>query len=142
MAEGRLAKHETSKQELGDLRRAVNRNLSDAAIATLSSDNRFALAYEAGMLLAKMFIACAGYRAKGLSPHQTTFTALKLAMGSNIENTASYLDRCRRMRNELSYDTAGIVTNAEAVEILEEVKELNNRIEIWINEHYPQYGRG
>ncbi len=43
----RVEAHATSKQELDDLRRAVNRNLRDAAIRGLSADNKFGLAYEA-----------------------------------------------------------------------------------------------
>ena len=50
----------TSKQELDDLRNAVDRNLRDAAIPQLSADNRFGVAYEAALLLGKIAVACAG----------------------------------------------------------------------------------
>ena len=133
----RVEVHTTSKQELDDLRRAVKRDLQDAAIEGLSDDNRFGMAYEAALLVAKMAVAAAGYRIKGLGAHQTTFVARKLALGVEMTQTASYLDRCRRMRNELSYDTAGVVTDDEAAELLKEARKLKDTVEHWINENHP-----
>ena len=138
LAERRVEPHATSKQELDDLRRAVERNLRDAAIAQLSTDNRFALAYEGALLLAKMAVGCAGYRVKGQAAHQTTFGALKLAVGPGIAKTASYLDRCRRKRNELSYDSAGVVSDTEAAELLAEARSLQSTIEQWVAQNHPQ----
>jgi hypothetical protein len=132
LATHRIESHVTSKQELDDLRRAVGRNLQDAALPGLSADNKFGLAYEAGLLLAKMAVACAGYRVKGQGAHQTTFVAIKLAMGPSIAVTASYLDRCRRKRNEISYDTAGLVSNTEAEELAAEMKEFQMAVDGWI----------
>jgi hypothetical protein len=54
--------HTTSKQELDGLRALIERDLTDAALAGLSADRRFAIAYNAGLQTAKMVIACAGYR--------------------------------------------------------------------------------
>ena len=133
----RVDAHATSKQELDDLRRAIKRNLKDASLEGLSADNKFGLAYEAALLVAKMAIAAAGYRVKGLGAHQTTFTALKLVLGEDLSDTASYLDRCRRKRNDLSYDTAEVVTAAEAAELLKEARKLKKTLEHWIKENYP-----
>lgn len=116
---------------------AINRNLRDAAIPQLSADNRFGLAYEAALLLGKMAIACAGYRAKGLGAHQATFAAAKLALGTGVKTTADYLERCRRKRNELSYDMAGVVTDTEASEILSQAQTLQATVEQWISRDYP-----
>ena len=136
LAEKRVAAHTTSKQELDDLRSAVERNLRDAAIPELSADNRFGVAYEAALLLGKMVIACAGYRVKGQGAHQTTFAALKLALGAGISKTATYLERCRRKRNELSYDMAGVVTDTEATEILAQATALQDTVEQWIAQNH------
>ncbi len=137
LTEKRVEAHKTSKQELDDLRSAVERNLHDAAVKGLSADNSFGMAYEAGLLLAKMAIACAGYRVKGLGAHQTTFAALKLAVGPSMAKTASYLERCRRKRNELSYDSAGVVTDTEAAEILAKVRSMQKALEEWIAKNHP-----
>lgn len=132
-------RHKTSKEELADLRNAVQRNLSDATVSQLSADNRFGLAYEGALLLAKMAIACAGYRVKGQGAHHTTFVALKLALGTEINITANYLERCRRMRNKLSYDAAGVATERDVAELLAKAASLQETVEKWIAEKYPQF---
>jgi hypothetical protein len=129
--------HTTSKQELVDLRAAIDRNLRDAAIGGLSAHNRFGLAYEAGLLVAKMVIACAGYRVKGQGAHVTTFTGLEFAMGPTIGRIARYLNRCRRKRNEISDDMAGVASDTEATEILREVEGFREAAEAWIAANYP-----
>jgi uncharacterized protein (UPF0332 family) len=67
------------------------------------------------------------------------FAALKLAVGSSVAKTASYLERCRRKRNELSYDTAGVVTDTEADEILAQAQALQKTIEEWIAQNHPRF---
>ncbi len=120
--QGKVDPHITSKAELDDLRAAVERNLADASLGQLSPDNRFSIAYQAALLAAKMAIACAGHRVKGQGAHQTTFAALKLAMGSPTNIMATYLDRCRRKRNEGAYDAAGVVSMAEADELFKKAQ--------------------
>jgi hypothetical protein len=137
LADARVEPHVTSTQELGDLRSAVGRNLRDVAAVGLSADNKFGLAYEAGLLLAKMVVACAGYRVKGQGAHQATFAALKLAMGPSVAPAASYLDRCRRKRNEISYDAAGLVSDTEAGELITEVRRFQATVQAWIAKNHP-----
>ncbi len=117
---------------------AIQRNLDDAAIKQLSTDNQFGIAYQAALLAAKMAVACAGYRVKGQAAHQTTFQALKLALGPTISNTVDYLDRCRRKRNDLAYDSQGVVSTADAAELLEQAKAIYEHIEEWIAKHHPK----
>ncbi|MEX2138325.1 MAG: SAV_6107 family HEPN domain-containing protein [Pirellulales bacterium] len=135
--DGRVETHVTSKAELDDLRAVVARNLEDAAIAMLSDDNRFAIAYQAALLSSKMAIACTGYRVKGEGAHHTTFQALKLAMGGSVTKTADYFDRCRRKRNNLSYDSQGIVSSADAKALLEAAEKFHKLVESWIGKNYP-----
>ena len=68
LADARVEPHVTTTQELRDLGTAVGRNLRDVAVTGLSADNKFGLAYEAGLLLAKMTIACAATGSKGKEP--------------------------------------------------------------------------
>jgi uncharacterized protein (UPF0332 family) len=137
-SQGRVDPHVTSKAELDDLRAVVERNLDDASIQELSDDNRFGIAYQAALLSAKMAIACAGYRVKGQGAHQTTFQALKLAMGSAVNAMADYLDRCRRKRNEMTYDSEGVVSSTDATELLAKAREFNETVEAWIAKHHPR----
>ncbi len=138
-AEGRVEPHRASKQELDDLRRAIERNLQDSSLRRLSADNKFGLDYEAALLLAKMVIACAGYRVKGQGAHHATFAALELALGQGASKAVSYFDQCRRKRNHLSYDAAGSVTATEAAELLRETRRFRTAVEAWISQNYPQF---
>ena len=137
LAEGRLAPHRLSHEELEDLRAAVARDLADAALEGLSTDNRFGTAYEAALLLTRMAIADAGYRVKGQGAHWTQFVALPLAMGEEFREVATYFDHCRRKRNTLSYEAAGIATEPEAEELVQRVNGFRQDVENWISKQRP-----
>lgn len=138
LAQGKVDQHATSKAELDDLRSAIARNLKDAAIAELSADNRFSIAYQAALISAKMAIACAGYRVKGQGAHRTIFEALPLAMGSGMTLSADYFDRCRRKRNDLTYDSEGIVSANDAIDLAKNAEELVEKVETWIAANHPK----
>ena len=57
--------------------------------------------------------------------------------GNRVYKTAVYFERCRRKRNELSYDMAGVVTDTEAAEILVQAKALQDTVQQWIGHHHP-----
>ena len=137
-SKGLVAPHATSKAELSDLRAAVQRNLDDAWIKELSEDNRFGIAYQAALLVAKMAIACAGYRVKGQGAHHTTFEVLPLALDNSFQTLAHYLDRCRRKRNGISYDSQDIVSLADAETLLNQVVQFALDVEGWILKKYPE----
>jgi len=136
----RVKRHRTSRQELDDLRDIVERDLQDAAVTALSVDRRFATAYNAVLQLAKMVIACAGYRVMGPGHHLSTFEALEIAMGPNVSALVSYFDTCRRKRNQLDYDCAHAATETEAEELIHKAEEFRDLIEKWIRKHHPHYG--
>jgi hypothetical protein len=69
LAQRKVQLHTTSKQELDGLRALIERDLTDAALAGLSADRRFATAYNAALQTAKMVIACAGYRVASTPGH-------------------------------------------------------------------------
>ena len=135
--QGRVDQHRTSKSELDGLRKAVARNLADASVVGLSDDGRFGVAYEAALLLAKMAVACAGYRVKGQGQHLTMFQAVVLAVGNSVQAQADYFDRCRRKRNVISYQYAGAVTGAEADDLLAKVRKFEGTVETWIAKYHP-----
>ena len=141
LAENKIAPHKTTAQELSDLRSAVERNFSDSGASEISNDFRFALAYEAVLLLSKMAIACSGFRVTGTGAHHTTFIALPLACGEEVADTALYFNKCRKKRNKLAYDKAGIVTETEAVELISRAKQFQGYIETWIATNHPEYSK-
>src|SRR5262249_7716466 len=134
----RVQRHRTNRQELDGLRAVLERDLSDTRVPGLSTDRQFATAYNAVLQLAKMAIACAGYRVVGMGHHLTTFEAVELAMGASVANLASYFETCRRKRNILDYDSAQVVTETEAKELVQKAEEFRTLVEQWIAQHYPQ----
>ena len=139
LASRRVQPHTTHTQELQGLRTVVARDLKDAALPDLSTDRRFAIAYNAILQLATMVIACTGYRVRGVGHHHTTFEALELAIGSSITAHAVYFDTCRRKRNLVDYDVANVITETEARELLEKAHEFHQLVEVWIAQHYPEF---
>lgn len=135
----RVQTHVTSRRELEGLRAVVARDLTDARLPGLSTDRQFATAYNAVLQLAKMAIACAGYRVVGLGHHQTTFTAVELALGPPVATLASYFELCRRKRNLLDYDNAHVVTATEATELVQHAETFRTLVEQWIARHHPPW---
>lgn len=128
--------HVTSLAELTALRAVVARDLADAAIADLSADRRFATAYNAVLQIAKMVLACKGYRVTGIGHHQTTFEAVELAMGSSMTALAAYFDTRRRKRNMVDYDMANVATETEVEELITEADNFRQLAETWIATNY------
>jgi hypothetical protein len=84
LAQRKVQPHTTSKRELDSLRALIERDLTDAALAGLSADRRFATAYNAALQIAKMVIACTGYRvASTPGHHRLHFEAARIALGSS-----------------------------------------------------------
>ena len=133
--------HSTSKQEIAALRAVVERDLLDASIKALSADRRFATAYNAVLQLSQIAINCAGYRVKiGGGHHQKTFEAVRLAIATpEIEDLADYFDLCRRKRNDIDYDAAGIVSHTDADELLSKAEEFQTLVEDWIRNNHPHF---
>lgn len=137
LAEGLLRPHKTSGQEVADLLRVVDRDLADAAISQLSSDRRFATAYNAALQLASIALYVAGYRTTGARHHWATLQALSEIMGPQTQARADYLDGCRSKRNVTDYDRAGEISETEAKEILKEARVFRADLLTWLRAHHP-----
>lgn len=137
----KIHSHTTSADEIDGLRQVVKRDIADASLEVLSDDRRFATAYNAVLQLSKMALACAGYRVKtGAGHHLKTFEAVKIVLGTQkAENLADYFDLCRRKRNNIDYDSAEVVSETEANEILEKAREFQKIVENWIEKNYAAF---
>lgn len=143
LAERRVKPHRTSKAEIDDLRAAVEIKLKDAASTSISPDTRFTTAYGAALLLAKMAIACAGYRLdpKAGGHHKTAFESLPLVLGPSASASGRYFEVARRKRNEIDYDRAFVASDADADEIVRRARDLQIAVENWIAVNKPQLGK-
>ena len=129
--------HKTSRQEVQDLRAVVSWDLADAGIAVLSDDRRFATAYNAVLQIAKIAIACAGYRVVGIGHHQSSFQALEVALGPTAVPFSAYFDQCRRQRNQVDYDLANVATRADVELLIQKSAEVQTLVEAWIKKRHP-----
>jgi uncharacterized protein (UPF0332 family) len=121
-----------------NLRALIARDLADAAIPALSSDRRFATAYNAALQACTMAIACSGYRVTTRAGHHAVaFEAVTFAVGPSAQSFADYFDTCRRKRNTIDYHNTSVATDTEADEILSLAKAFHALIEAWIAAHHP-----
>jgi hypothetical protein len=138
LAEGRLRRHRTSAEEISALLQMVDRDLHDASLAGLSVDRCFTTAYSAALQLATIVLRALGYRTSGSAHHWTTFQALSLIQKPGGIELADYFDSCRRKRNVADYDAAGMISNADAGELLQEVKRFHKHVLTWMSHEHPQ----
>ncbi len=88
--ENKLSKHKTSRQEIQNLLKLVERDIKDAQIEALSNDRRFITAYNAALQLATCVLYVAGYRtrpSKG-GHHWITFSLLPDIMDASMSEYA------------------------------------------------------
>ena len=137
--QGRLRQHKTSKKEIKNLLALVRRDIKDAKVEGLSSDRRFACAYNAVLQLATILLYCKGYKPEGTGHHFTVFQAMKIIMGNNYYTLADYFDSCRSKRNITDYDCAGAISDLEAEELIEEAESFLAVILNWLKKNYTVF---
>lgn len=128
---------ERSANEIANLLAIAEREISDAGLASISSDGRFSHAYNAVRALCTAALHACGYRAaKGSSSHKRLIESLGLTVGEEMSGRIDYLDRCRRHRNRSMYDQSDSVQPREADELLVAAKNLQQEVRTWFeNEH-------
>lgn len=84
---GRLNEHAPTAAEIARLLTAIDRNIADAAVASISEATRFDAAYKAVMQCALVAMLAAGYRPSTSEPghHQTLIQSLPLTLGAANE---------------------------------------------------------
>jgi hypothetical protein len=115
---GWLRKHKTSKKEIADLLKIVDRDLKDAE-GGISDDWRFGIAYNAALKLCLILLLAEGFRPEKTLQHYRPIQALPLILGKENKADAEYLDACRSKRNIVEYDYVGAVTKDDVSELIE-----------------------
>ncbi len=111
--DGWLRKHQTSRNEIHDLLQVVERDLADSAAEGVSADWRMSIAYNAGLQLATVALAAAGYRASRDSHHYRVIHSLRETIGVDASVVATF-DAFRKKRNITGYERIGLVSDADA----------------------------
>ncbi len=119
---GDIQKVHVTLKSLGDLASLVDRDLNDAQVTPLSADRRFAIAYNAALNLASYVVRKNGYRiAAKVGHHRITFLIAGEVLGRAAKDHLDYFDLCRRKRNRLDYDLAGVATDKDVAELISKV---------------------
>src|SRR5437016_1763906 len=140
LAESRVQIYTTSKKEIENLFKVVERDIKDASIEALSWDRRYATAYNAALQLATIVAFASGYRVKAaVGHHWITLSLIPIFMGKSQQERADYLDVCRSKRNVTDYTHIGEVSVKEVNELLNEVKKFKLEVVTWLKKQHPQY---
>lgn len=128
---GEIQKVRVTRKALNDLLKLVERDIKDSQVKSVSADRRFATAYNAALNLASYVIRKQGYRvAAKVGHHRITFLIAGEILGKKARKHMNYYDVCRRKRNKLDYDVAGVVSESEVAELIEKVIELKHVLDV------------
>jgi hypothetical protein len=125
------------KAHIGKLMAAALRNIADAQLAGLSTENRFDAAYKAIMQLAMVALNANGYRTLTSKPghHQTAIQSLPSTVGL-AQGKVIVLDALRKQRNLSDY-SGDLVPDAVAAECLASASDLQMHVRAWLKANRP-----
>jgi len=133
-----LQKHEPTLPEIQQLFQVVDRDISDAQAAGLSTDGKFQHAYDAALQLCMIALLVAGYRVpKGQGHHKQAIDSLRYTLGNKWSDTADHIERCSRKRGQAMYERIDVVSKKDADELLGTATELRTDVLEWLKENHP-----
>ncbi len=135
---GWLRPHQSSRDEIAGLLGIVERDFNDAESSDLSADWKFGIAYNAALKLCTVLLHASGYRPEKEMQHFRALAALPIILGPNHEEAEVYLQQCRKKRNTIEYDMAGLVSETEAAELLNYAKGLKKDVLAWLKKNHPE----
>jgi len=136
--ESLIERQQTTPEEIAELARLVERDLSAHGYPDLPYDWRFAIAYSAALQAATIVVRAAGYRALSGAHHYATFAAFGAIAGDEYADRVEYLQSCRNKRNRAEYQQAGQITEAEVAALAEEAVQLRDWVATWLRYHHPE----
>lgn len=135
---GWLKVHFPAPQEIAALLTAADNDLRDAATPELSPAWSFNIAYNAALHLCTVALAAEGYRADRDSKHYRSIAALQFTLGEQSAELIDFLDHCRTMRHDVTYEGVRRISRGEADELLAAVHQLRGRMLEWLRTAHPE----
>ena len=125
------------KALVAKLMAAAQRNIADAQLKGLSTENRFDAAYKAIMQAAMVALHANGYRTLTSKPghHQTAIQTLPSSVGLPAAKVI-VLDALRKQRN-LSDLSGDLIPDSAAIECLASATALLAHVRAWLAAHRP-----
>ena len=114
----------------------VDHDLRNCAVKGLSEDWQLAIAYNSILQSATAALAACGYRVARGSHHYRVIQSLALTIDMDAIQV-SRLDAFRKKRNISDYERAGIVSEAEAREIIAVARTVRKAVEEWLGRNHP-----
>jgi hypothetical protein len=135
---GQLKPHPRDRGEIADLMAAAHRNLADAKVHNISTENRFDAAYKCIMQAAMIALMASGYRPDTRKPghHQTVIQTLPKSIGLAPSRVA-VLDTLRNKRNLSDY-TGKSIDSSSLATCIEEAERLLREVAAWLEAHHPE----
>ncbi len=114
---------------------AAERNIADAHVKEVSSENRFDAAYKSIIQVANAALQANGYRALTSVPgrHQTMLQSLGKTLNPD-NDVIIVLDALRKQRNGADY-TGDIVPESAVAECITHAEDLLSVIKTWLKEN-------
>jgi len=134
---GWLVEHQTSQQEIADLLKVADRDLTDCESPGLSPDWQLSIAYNAALQTATVALAACGYRASRDAHHYRIVQSIAYTIGSD-SNVINQFDKFRKKRNIGGYEAAGRISQQEADEMKALAKKLRGQVGKWLQDKYPE----
>jgi uncharacterized protein (UPF0332 family) len=133
-----LEKIEPDATAVKRLMSAAERNIADAHVKEISSENRFDAAYKAIMQLANAALQANGYRTLTSKPghHMTMIQVLNQTVSLD-KQTVIVLDALRKQRNVADY-SGDIVPENTVKECISHAEGLLKHVENWLKENKPE----
>lgn len=132
-----LEKIEPDATAIKRLISAAERNIEDAHVKEISSENRFDAAYKAIMQLANSALQANGYRTLTSKPghHMTMIQVLSQTVNLD-KQTVIVLDALRKQRNVADY-SGDFVPDGTLKECISHAKNLLNHVKQWLKDNKP-----
>jgi hypothetical protein len=129
---------EPDSASIARLLAAARRNIADATIMAVSSENRFDAAYKAIMQLANASLQANGFRTLTSKPghHMTMIQSLGQTLGLENE-TVIILDALRKQRNVADY-SGDTVPESTARDCLMHAENLLQNVSRWLKVNRPE----
>jgi len=115
----------------------ADRDLRDASVAEISLDWRFGNCDNAALKLCSVVLYASGYKAARDLQYYRTIQSIELILGPDRRSDVAYLDLCRKKRNIVEYDQAGMITEAEVDEIVSFVRDFRSDVRAWLATNHP-----
>ena len=110
-------------------------------LGLISPDRRFITAYNAALQLTTIVVRAAGFRTNPnkAGHHRISIDALNEIIGKELQELSDYLNACRIKRHICDYTSSGEISEAEAVEIIKEIKNFKIFVTKWIKKNHPHF---